>query len=100
MPKNAIIADAPDFVLSPKHIVEELVRIAHHPQLFPLEKKTPEEKVETDIRKIIMMIKTSFGVDFSHYKETTINRRITRRMVINKNTKPEGIPRVFAYSSK
>jgi two-component system, chemotaxis family, CheB/CheR fusion protein len=84
MPKNAIISEAPDFVLSPEHIVEELVRIAHHPQLIPLEKKTPEVKVETDIRKIIMMIKTSFGVDFSHYKETTINRRITRRMVINK----------------
>ena len=31
-----------------------------------------------------MMLKTSFGVDFTHYKETTINRRITRRMVINK----------------
>jgi two-component system, chemotaxis family, CheB/CheR fusion protein len=84
MPKNAIISEAPDFVLSPEHIVEELVRIAHHPQFIPLEKKTSEAKIETDIRKIIMMIKTSFGVDFSHYKETTINRRITRRMVINK----------------
>ncbi len=31
-----------------------------------------------------MMLKASFGVDFTHYKETTINRRITRRMVINK----------------
>jgi two-component system, chemotaxis family, CheB/CheR fusion protein len=84
MPKNAIIDEAPDFVLSPEYIVEELVRIAHRPQLIPIEKKTPEAKVETDIRKIIMMIKTSFGVDFSHYKETTINRRITRRMDINK----------------
>ncbi len=30
------------------------------------------------------MLKTSFGIDFTHYRETTINRRITRRMVINK----------------
>ena len=30
------------------------------------------------------MLKTAFGVDFTHYKETTINRRMARRMVINK----------------
>jgi two-component system CheB/CheR fusion protein len=30
------------------------------------------------------MLKITFGLDFTHYKENTINRRITRRMVINK----------------
>ena len=85
MPKNAIAAETPDFVLSPEQIAKELVRIANHPQLIPFETKTPEqEKAETDFKKIIMMLKTSFGVDFTHYRETTINRRITRRMVINK----------------
>ncbi len=29
------------------------------------------------------MLKTAFNVDFSHYKETVVNRRVTRRMVIN-----------------
>ena len=47
-------------------------------------KETEQEKVESDFKKIIMMLKTSFGVDFTHYRETTVNRRITRRMVINK----------------
>ena len=85
MPKNAITAENPDFILSPEMIAKELVRIAHHPQLISSETKTPEpEKVESDLKKIIMMLRTSFGVDFTHYKETTINRRITRRMVINK----------------
>ena len=85
MPKNAITAETPDFILSPEEIAKELVRIAHHPQLIPSKIKSPEpEKVETDLKKIIMLLKTSFGVDFTHYKETTINRRITRRMVINK----------------
>lgn len=85
MPKNAIAAETPDFVFSPEQIAKELARIANHPQLNPSETKTPEpEKVEPDLKKIIMLLKTSFGIDFTHYKETTINRRITRRMVISK----------------
>ncbi len=85
MPKNAIIAETPDFTLSPEQIAKELVRIAHHSQIIPSETKKQEpEKVESDLKKIIMLLKTCFGVDFTHYKETTINRRITRRMVINK----------------
>ena len=85
MPKNAIAAETPDFVLSPEQIAKELVRIAKFPQLIRSEIKTrEEEKVETDLKKIIMLLKASFGVDFTHYRETTVNRRITRRMVINK----------------
>jgi two-component system CheB/CheR fusion protein len=86
MPKNAIAAGTPDFVLPPPpQIAKELVRIAKSPQLIHSETKVPEqEKFESDLKKIIMLLKTSFGVDFTHYKETTINRRITRRMVINK----------------
>src|SRR5208337_4671897 len=85
MPKNAIAAEAPDFILSPEQIAKELIRIAKSPQLNQSKTKEPEqEKVETDFKKIVTMLKSSFGVDFTHYRETTINRRITRRMVINK----------------
>ncbi len=85
MPKNAIAAETPDFVLSPGQIANELERLAKHPQIVRSISKAPEkEKVETEFKKIAMMLKVSFGVDFTHYRETTINRRITRRMVINK----------------
>jgi two-component system, chemotaxis family, CheB/CheR fusion protein len=87
MPKNAIAAETPDFVLSSEQIARELLRIAKHPLPIHSEtEKAPEqEKVETDLKKIIMLLKISFGVDFAHYRETTIDRRITRRMVINKS---------------
>ena len=85
MPKNAIAAGDPDFVLSPEQIAKELVIIAKFPKVIPLEIKVPEqEKPQTELKKITMLLKSSFGVDFSHYRETTINRRITRRTVINK----------------
>jgi two-component system, chemotaxis family, CheB/CheR fusion protein len=33
--------------------------------------------------EIFAMLKVTFGLDFTHYKHSTINRRIARRMVIN-----------------
>ena len=91
MPRNAIAAETLDFILSPEQIAKELASISKHPQLIRSETKTPEqEKVETELKKIIKMLKTSFGVDFTHYRETTINRRITRRMVINKTENIKG----------
>ena len=92
MPQNAMDAEAPDFVLSPEQISNELVRMAGQPQLIHFETKRAPEKVEveTDLKKIIMMLKTSFGVDFTHYRDTTIDRRITRRMVITKTENMKG----------
>jgi two-component system CheB/CheR fusion protein len=85
MPRNAIVAETAYFVLSPENIVKEIVRIIKNPQLTRAETVAPElAKTETSLKKILSMLKTAFGVDFTHYKEATINRRLTRRMVINK----------------
>ncbi len=88
MPRNAIDSQAVDFVLQPERIAKELTILAKHPNLIHAKAKELEiqlSKEETDLRKILMLIKTTFGVDFTHYKQTTINRRITRRLVINKS---------------
>lgn len=85
MPRNAIVAETTYFILTPQNIAKELARIAKNPQLALKEPETLQlTKSETDLRKILLMLKTAFGVDFSHYKESTINRRMARRMVINK----------------
>jgi two-component system CheB/CheR fusion protein len=85
MPKNAINAETAYFILSPENIARELVRLAKNPQLTHNDSQVPEKaESETDLKKIHLMLKASSGVDFTHYKETTINRRITRRRVINK----------------
>jgi two-component system, chemotaxis family, CheB/CheR fusion protein len=39
---------------------------------------------ETGYKKILLLLRNHSGVDFSLYKSTTIQRRITRRMVLNK----------------
>jgi two-component system, chemotaxis family, CheB/CheR fusion protein len=87
MPRNAVAAQCVDFVLPPESIARELVRIAHHPYL--LESRTMREESsppqrEEELRKIFAQLRAASGVDFTHYKHTTIKRRIKRRMVVHK----------------
>lgn len=84
MPQNAILAEAVDFILSPEKIAKELSKISKNPHLIRSEIiAEPKITKETGLRKIFTLLKTSYNVDFSHYKDTVINRRVTRRMVIN-----------------
>ncbi len=85
MPQSAILAEVVDFILSPDKIAKELSKIAKNPHLVRSEIISQEPKItkETGLRKIFTLLKTSFNVDFSHYKDGVINRRVTRRMVIN-----------------
>jgi len=45
---------------------------------------------ENGFKKILLLLRNHSGVDFSLYKSTTIQRRITRRMVLNKQDTLEG----------
>ena len=91
MPQNAISADATDFVLTPDKIASELQRIGKNIELAHREIEAKEEtnikqeepKKEASLNTIFVLLKSHFNVDFTHYKETVVNRRISRRMVIN-----------------
>jgi two-component system, chemotaxis family, CheB/CheR fusion protein len=83
MPTSAINSGAVDYVLPPGRMAEELVQIGRHPLLAaaPLEiKGTPEAQMG----KILQLLHEVTGVDFTHYKATTLFRRITRRLVLHK----------------
>lgn len=87
MPRNASAQfDSADFVLPPAHIAKELARIAGHPYVRqPESEEVPEPATpESELAKILSLIKTVTGVDYSLYKPTTIRRRISRRMVLHK----------------
>ncbi len=86
MPKNAIAAQAVDFVLSPEQISEELKSIVRHPEITrgKIDQENPKDKQEADLQTIFGLLKVSSGVNFANYKRNTIVRRITRRMILNK----------------
>ncbi|WP_016952553.1 chemotaxis protein CheB [Anabaena sp. PCC 7108] len=87
MPNNAIATGYVDFILPPSQIAEELAQIAHHPHVAGLTKPEtiePLSEIPEALPTIFALLHSATGVDFTHYKQTTINRRIARRMVLYK----------------
>src|SRR5665647_495146 len=88
MPHSAIDAGIVDLILPPDGIAKELARISKHPFA-----KVPAKKEELPpgdaLKKIFFLLRKSFGVDFTYYKQTTIRRRIMRRMVLARFTQLE-----------
>lgn len=86
MPSSAIAAGVVDFVLPPEKIANELGRISRNPLLFEAAVQKAEEPApqKTDYSAIFGLLRTASGVDFAQYKNTTVDRRIRRRMVLHK----------------
>jgi len=80
MPVSAITAGSVDFVLPPRLIAAELARIGRHPYLAEA-REVPEG---SDLDKICVILRSMVGVDFRLYKQTTVRRRISRRMALKK----------------
>ena len=87
MPHSAAATGAVDFVLPPKEIAAELVRIRSHPYISPVERSDGGLGFgDGDLRKIFQMLRAASKVDFSNYKQSTIRRRIGRRMLVHQMT--------------
>jgi two-component system CheB/CheR fusion protein len=82
MPGSAIAAGAADFVLAPAGIARQLVAIARASQL-PIELPGAiEPSGDPELARILRLVRSATGVDFTHYKHSTLARRIKRRMVL------------------
>ena len=87
MPRSAAVAGCVDFVMPPKTIAKELTRIGQHPyiaEVHPRKGKTLSIAPGNDLKQLLALIKENSGVDFSLYKQTTLQRRISRRMVVHR----------------
>ena len=85
MPSSAEGAGIIDLVLPPTEIAREIVRMAGRMVSEDASTKlaaAPEQ--EGDLRNIFTLLRTAKGVDFTHYRQTTIKRRIIRRMLLHK----------------
>ena len=101
MPRSAVAAGCVDLVLSPTDIAKELARIAKHPYVGRGEERgasrnrrmvtlprqiltRPSLLSQDGYAKTLSLLRNHSGVDFSLYKSNTIQRRISRRLVISK----------------
>ena len=86
MPGSAVAAGCADLVLPPEEIAAELARIARHPllhQRLVAEVDLGDEAAQA-LSKIYLLLRSRTGNDFALYKQTTIRRRIRRRMLVHK----------------
>lgn len=91
MPRSAIISGCVDAVLTLPQLAKELARISKHPFLKgpPIEKALLASSADFPehgdaYSKIFFLLKQHSGVDFSRYKHSTLQRRITRRLVLHR----------------
>ncbi len=92
MPRAAIAQRVVDLVLTPAAMAEELDRIGRHPYARGPIAEDPTEgageaasaEEKPHLQQLCDALRTATGVDFSHYKPGTINRRLHRRMALQR----------------
>jgi two-component system CheB/CheR fusion protein len=93
MPRAAVGTGHVDFIMPPEGIARELARIAHHPYVRagedPAEAPGSVDTRAQPLARIFSLLRAATSVDFSLYKNTTIRRRIARRMALHKIEKLE-----------
>lgn len=84
MPKSALETGCVDVSLSPAEIGPALVRYVENPTPRNLTTEQARPPIdETDMAKLMRLLRNTYGIDFSHYKQTTVQRRIERRLLLN-----------------
>ncbi|HLT42064.1 MAG TPA: CheR family methyltransferase [Sphingobacteriaceae bacterium] len=85
MPETSIKTNLVDYILSPEDMPGKLIKYLTHPAI-----KEPYEEdynlqgsKQTCTRKIIMLLRSHTGHDFSLYKKNTVSRRIERRIAFH-----------------
>ncbi|REG82318.1 chemotaxis protein CheB [Algoriphagus antarcticus] len=86
MPESAINAGVVDFILAPEKIPEQLLQInsAYKTSHVFTEEKPPSKDEGDVFRQILSLLRQHSDVDFTHYKDPTLRRRIARRIAIVK----------------
>ncbi|MCW3101664.1 MAG: hypothetical protein JWO09_104 [Bacteroidetes bacterium] len=86
MPSSAVNEGGASLVMSPKEIAKELVHFSRTGLVGQAKKPKKNDFIidsDPDLDAIFNLLHKNNGVDFSHYKMSTIKRRIHRRILKN-----------------
>ncbi len=83
MPSNAINTGLIDYVLPVEKMSRVLLSFEGHPYFKSLKKAVSDKEIGGSLQKILQVVRSRTGNDFSNYKQTTILRRLERRMAIH-----------------
>jgi two-component system, chemotaxis family, CheB/CheR fusion protein len=88
MPEAAVATGCVDFVFTPEEIASQLGQLATYlasPARGRESADGRESDDDADLRAILGLLHRRIGVDFSHYRRGTIQRRILRRMLVHRH---------------
>ncbi|MDD3336212.1 MAG: chemotaxis protein CheB [Eubacteriales bacterium] len=86
MPRSAIRTGLVDAQITPEEIAQELEHIAG--VTVSSEQKSIDEEVNAELMKrVYAILKKVSNINFTHYKQTTIIRRMERRMMLTRKDK-------------
>lgn len=85
MPLSAVSTGLVDHVLPVERMAREIISYAGQPYLKVQKKDKLEDKNFTSyMQKVLLLIRSVTGSDFTQYKQSTIHRRVKRRMALHK----------------
>jgi two-component system CheB/CheR fusion protein len=88
MPKNALETKLVDYELTPAGMPAQLLASANLIYgRIQISNNAPEQHTENLLSKIFDLLRAQTGHDFSEYKQSTISRRIERRMAVHQITR-------------
>ena len=80
MPRAAVSTGLVDYVLSPEKMPAQLAAFLKHPYVATPERSTAVLTDEETLAHLFATLRIKCKVDFTHYKPSTVARRIERRM--------------------
>jgi len=93
MPRHAIETGCVDRVLTPGEIAHELVRLSGQGSLSTSPSDVVTSGDDAFLRTILQRLRAAHRLDFTHYKRSTLRRRLERRMILR------GIKSLEEYST-
>ena len=84
MPRSAISTGLADFILPPEQMPEQLLSFVQSPHGSKQNRSKSIIENEDGLSKIFALLRDQNKVDFTHYKPSTVTRRIERRMTVNR----------------
>jgi two-component system CheB/CheR fusion protein len=85
MPRSAIETGLVDYVLPAEKMPQELIGYIKQPYVRGHKIGIVTEHLDAT-QKVLMLVRSRTGHDFSHYKQNTLFRRVERRMALHKIT--------------
>jgi two-component system CheB/CheR fusion protein len=83
MPRSAIDAGLADLVARVEELPGKILGYLQHAHVIDRTEHPLEEKDQSGLEKVVILLRSKTGHDFSMYKKNTVYRRIERRMGIH-----------------